>query len=71
MMSSRLKLAVAIGTATLIATPAFAAMIQNNAPYQTYNPYTTVYRWDGKYAGQDPDGNVRFQILRDGFANEN
>jgi hypothetical protein len=64
MISRRLKLCVAIGTVALIATPALAGMVQDRDP-------TVVYRWDGKIAGKDPDANVRFQLLRDSFANEN
>ena len=67
-MSSKFKMLVTIGIAALIATPALAGQAQTKDPTKDPN---TVVRWDGKIAGKDPDANIRFQLLRDAFANEN
>lgn len=31
----------------------------------------SVIGWDGRVVGADPDLNIRFQLMRDAFANEN
>jgi hypothetical protein len=64
MMSSRLKLfSLALGAAASFATPSLARV----APATSSD---TVFRPDGKIVGADPDVNIRFQLLRDEFANE-
>jgi len=80
MIARRLKLlAVATGAAVLIVTPCLAGPYDRTAATSSglyasdqgaydANP---VARWDGKIVGADPDVNVRFQLMRDGFADEN
>lgn len=66
MMSARLKLfSLAVGAAALFATPSLARVTQG-VPASS----DTVFRPDGKIVGADPDVNIRFQLLRDEFANE-
>jgi hypothetical protein len=80
MLSRTMKLALIVtGTVTLIANPAFARTAQkqvlateafasvSDMPGGVY----TVVGWDGRVAGADPDRNIRFQLMRDAFANEN
>ena len=83
MLSRTMKLAlIAVGTATLIANPAFARTAQKrvlaNEAFASvsempgsFNGVFTVVGWDGRVAGADPDRNIRFQLMRDAFANEN
>jgi hypothetical protein len=83
MLSRTMKLAlIAIGTVTLIANPAFARTAQKRVvaneafasvsemPGSLGGVYVVV-GWDGRVAGADPDRNIRFQLMRDAFANEN
>jgi hypothetical protein len=35
------------------------------------NGAQSVVRWDGHVVGADPDESIRFQLMRDGFADEN
>ena len=81
MTSEKIKLlAATVGVAALVATPVFAATIHkgkashsdaasNVDAYasQAQRPYggNTVYGWDGRVLGSDPDPNIRFQLLRD------
>jgi hypothetical protein len=63
MMCPRLKLfALTVGAAALFATPSLARVAPTSSD--------TVFRPDGKIVGADPDLNIRFQLLRDEFANE-
>ena len=79
MMSRAITLlSVSVVMSALIATSTLAHTLQNGAPsaaeaYTSIDPYGaySVTRWDGKVVGADPDVNVRFQLMRDGFANEN
>ena len=83
MLSRTIKLAfIAVGTVTLIANPAFARTAQKRVvaneafasvseiPGSRGGVYTVV-GWDGRVVGADPDRNIRFQLMRDAFANEN
>jgi hypothetical protein len=78
-----MKLAlVAVGFATLIANSAFARTSPKHVlateafasvsemPGSLGGVYTVV-GWDGRVVGADPDRNIRFQLMRDAFANEN
>lgn len=81
MTSKKIKLlAATAGLAALVATPVFATTIHkgrvahsdaasNIDAYasQAQQPYSgnTVYGWDGRVLGSDPDPNIRFQLLRD------
>ena len=73
MLSRNLTLVPAIiGVATLLATPAFAAKDSKKkvaAPKahmsQSHRSPDSVYAWDGRYLGTDPDPNIRFQLMRD------
>ena len=63
---------------TVIVTPSFASMQLNRAAPGTeaysfidQNGAQQVIRWDGHVVGADPDANVRFQLMRDGYADEN
>ena len=62
----------------LIATPTLARTLLNRAQpapeaysFIDQNDAQAVVRWDGHVVGADPDVNVRFQLMRDGYANEN
>ena len=57
-------ISLAIASTALISAPSFA-----QTPTQQNSP--TVYRWDGKPVGADPDSRIRFQLVRDGYADEN
>jgi hypothetical protein len=83
MLSRAMKLAlIAVGSATLIANPAFARTTPKNVsaneafasvsqmPGSPGGVYMVV-GWDGGVVGTDPDRNIRFQLMRDAFANEN
>jgi hypothetical protein len=83
MLSHTMKLAlIAVGTATLIANPAFARTAPKHTlateafasvsemPGSLGGVYMVV-GWDGRVVGADPDRNIRFQLMRDAFANEN
>jgi hypothetical protein len=73
MLSRNMTIASAIiGAAALVATPAFAAKASKKktaAPKahvsQTQRSPDGIYSWDGRYLGNDPDPNIRFQLLRD------
>ncbi len=74
-MSRNLKLLLAAGAAVaVIAAPAFAAppdhAVRQDVRDQVSNS-TLVFRNDGKFLGKDPDVNVRFELMRDGYADEN
>jgi hypothetical protein len=83
MLSRAMRLAlIVVGCATLIANPAFAGtapkkVSANNAfasvsqmPGSPGGVYM-VLGWDGRVVGTEPDRNIRFQLMRDAFANEN
>ena len=83
MLSRTMKHAlIVVGFATLIANPAFARTAQKHVlateafasvsemPGSLGGVYTVV-GWDGRVVGADPDRNIRFQLMRDAFANEN
>ena len=83
MLSHTMKLALlAVGSATLIANPASARTAPKHVlateafasvsemPGSLGGVYTVV-GWDGRVVGADPDRNIRFQLMRDAFANEN
>ena len=83
MLSHTMKLTfVVAGAAILIANPAFARTAQKRVqateafasvsemPGSPGGVYTVI-GWDGRVAGADPDRNIRFQLMRDAFANEN
>jgi hypothetical protein len=75
MMSRKTKLVLAaVGTAALLTTPAFAAMVHKAkksanayASYASDRAYgaNTVVGLEGQVLGTDPDPNIRFQLLRD------
>jgi len=81
MTSSKIKLLSAVfSVATLIVTPAFATTVHKGKASRHYaapgsdayasqtqrpNSAGTVYSWDGRDLGTDPDPNIRFQLLRD------
>jgi len=82
MLSRTIKLTFVLGAATLIANPVFA----RTAPKQmsateafasvsempgSLGGVHKVVGWDGRLVGADPDRNIRFQLMRDAFANEN
>ncbi len=83
MFSFKMKLAfVVVGAASLIAGPALAritpkrvlateAFASVSDMRGTPGGVYTVVGWDGRIAGADPDRNIRFQLMRDAFANEN
>ncbi len=85
MVSRRIKLTFMAAVAVaLIANPAFAGSAQKRAsateayasvsesyPTSEARNVYTVVGWDGRVAGADPDRNIRFQLMRDAFANEN
>ena len=79
MISHTLKLTVIVASAmTVIAYPAFANTAHKRASAtEAYamvtdaSPKVMVVGWDGRNAGYDPDLNIRFQLMRDAFANEN
>jgi hypothetical protein len=64
---------VAVGAATVFANPAFAK--KHTLATETYAMASegayTVIGWDGRIVGADPDRKIRFQLMRDAFANEN
>jgi hypothetical protein len=64
---------VAVGAATVIANPAFAQKRASatEAYAMASKGAHTVVGWDGRVVGADPDRNIRFQLMRDAFANEN
>ena len=83
MLSRTMKLAlVAVAAVILTANPAFARtthkqMLATEAfasvadmPGSPASVYVVI-GWDGRIVGADPDRNIRFQLMRDAFANEN
>lgn len=69
-----LKLMFAAAAAVALATPSLAAPLDRqdflyNSDAVQNSGY--VFRPDGKLLGRDPDANIRFQLNRDGYANEN
>ena len=52
----------------VVANEAFASV--SEMPGSLGGVYTVV-GWDGRVVGADPDRNIRFQLMRDAFANEN
>lgn len=85
MVSRKIKLTFMVAAAAvLIANPAFAgsahkrvsateayASVSETHPSTEPRNVYTVVGWDGRVAGADPDRNIRFQLMRDAFANEN
>jgi hypothetical protein len=72
MTSSKIKLlSAAIGAAALIATPAIAstahkAKAKSSDAYASQTQQThEMFGWEGQPLGNDPDPNIRFQLLRD------
>ena len=83
MLSHTMKVAlVAVAAVTLIANPAFARTTHkqmlateayasvSDTPGSSGSVYVVI-GWDGRVVGADPDRNIRFQLMRDAFANEN
>ena len=71
-------ISASIATSALFVTPTLARTLVNRvepAPeaysFIDQSGAQAVVRWDGHVVGADPDENVRFQLMRDGFANEN
>jgi hypothetical protein len=71
-MTSGKLLSAAVGVAILIATPAFATTVHKGKASHAYASQTqqphdanTVFGWDGRVLGADPDPNIRFQLMRD------
>jgi len=71
-------LSTSVLLSALITTPTFASMQLNRAEpgpeaysFIDQNGAQSVVRWDGHVVGADPDASVRFQLMRDGFADEN
>ena len=61
-----------VGAVALLATPAFAAKASKKKTAtpkahvsQTQRSPDGIYSWDGRYLGNDPDPNIRFQLMRD------
>jgi hypothetical protein len=83
MFSRSMKLTmIAVGAFALIANPASArtaakrvsateAFASVSEMPGTPGGVYTVVGWDGRIVGADPDRNIRFQLMRDAFANEN
>jgi hypothetical protein len=83
MMARKMKLlSVFVGAVALIATPALARTVHKRAGSasdayayayasadRAYGA-STIVRWDGRVVGRDPDANVRVQLLRDAFADQ-
>ena len=73
-MPRTLKLTFAAAAAIAVATPSLAAppdrqgFLYDSGAVQNSG---YVFRPDGKLLGRDPDANIRFQLNRDGYANEN
>jgi hypothetical protein len=47
---------------------------KDGVPQKAHGIYTNVYSvfgWDDRVAGANPDRNIRFQLMRDAFASEN
>ena len=71
MRSVKVALAVAVAMAA-IANPAFAQKKKALEAYASASQgQNIVVGWDGRVVGTDPDKNIRFQLMRDAFANEN
>jgi hypothetical protein len=75
MIPRKIKLLfVVVAGAALAATPAMAGKAAKKKA-ATHKPAPTqaqlapqsrsIYAWDGRYLGWDPDSNIRFQIMRD------
>lgn len=67
-------IAAATGVVALIVTPALAAKPRKTnvsdtqaqaSRAQPAHSAKAVYGWDGRYLGNDPDPNIRFQLMRD------
>ena len=64
-------LSAAVGVAALIATPAIAstahkAKAKSSDAYASQTQQThEMFGWEGQPLGNDPDPNIRFQLLRD------
>ena len=69
-MSGHLKFLLAAGAIVAVATPALAAP-PDRRDSQDRRDSGFVFRPDGKFLGKDPDVNVRFELMRDGYTNEN
>jgi hypothetical protein len=73
-MSRNVKLLVVAAAVVVMATPSLAASpdhaVRQDVRDSASNS-TLVFRNDGKFLGKDPDVNVRFELLRDGYADEN
>jgi len=60
-----------VAVMTIFATPASASKAMEAYTMAQSKGVHTVVGWDGRVLGADPDRNIRFQLMRDGFANEN
>ena len=73
-MPRTLKLMFAAIAVVAVATPSLAAPPdRSNSQYarDAVRYSGNVFRQDGKLLGRDPDANIRFELNRDGYANEN
>jgi len=73
-MPRTLTLMFAAAVVVAAATPSLAAPPDRHDVGNLYNaaPYSGfVVRQDGKLLGRDPDAHIRFELMRDGYANEN
>jgi hypothetical protein len=69
-MSRKLKILIAAGAVVAVATPSLATPPDHRVA-QDARDSAFVFRNDGKFVGRDPDVNVRFELMRDAYANEN
>jgi hypothetical protein len=71
-------ISASLAVSALCVTPSLARTLVNRvgpAPeaysFIDQNGAQSVVRWDGHVVGADPDESIRFQLMRDGFADEN
>ena len=71
-------ISASLAISALFVTPSLARpLVDRVAPapeaysFIDQNGAQSVVRWDGHVVGADPDESIRFQLMRDGFANEN
>jgi len=75
MIAGKMKLLSAfVGAVVFLATPALASKAHKRevsspkahaSQSQRASDVNSVYGWDGRYRGADPDPNIRFQLMRD------
>ncbi len=73
-MPRTLKVTFAAAVVVAAVTPSLAAPpdrrdVGNMRDPASYSGF--VFRQDGKPLGRDPDANIRFELMRDGYANDN